>query len=95
MKTGAILIQEERWRQMAQEGWTAEHDDGHQHGELAFAGASYALPFQLPAGEVPGFWPFEKESYKPTPNDRVRELTKAGALIAAEIDRLQRLTPNT
>jgi hypothetical protein len=26
-----------------------------------------------------------------TPNDRIRELKKAGALIAAEIDRLQRL----
>ena len=27
---------------------------------------------------------------KPTPDDRIRELTKAGALIAAEIDRLLR-----
>jgi len=26
--------------------------------------------------------------WKPTPDDRVRELVKAGALIAAEIDRL-------
>jgi hypothetical protein len=28
--------------------------------------------------------------WKPTPSDRIRELTKAGALIAAEIDRLKR-----
>jgi hypothetical protein len=36
-----------------------------------------------------GFWPWSKHWWKPTPNDRVRELVKAGALIAAEIDRLQ------
>lgn len=29
---------------------------------------------------------------KPTPDDRVHELVKAGALIAAEIDRLQNIT---
>ncbi len=39
--------------------------------------------------EVPNFWPWDMASWKPTPNDRIRELTKAGALIAAEIDRLQ------
>jgi len=39
---------------------------------------------------VPCDWPWEPQSWKPTPNDRVRELVKAGALIAAEIDRLQR-----
>lgn len=42
------------------------------------------------------FWPWEKDGFKrsmigPTPHeDRIRELTKAGALIAAEIDRLHR-----
>ena len=43
-------------------------------------GVTYAV---LP----PSFWPAILE-WKPTPDDRVRELTKAGALIAAEIDRL-------
>ncbi|MCP4638875.1 MAG: hypothetical protein GY851_00505 [bacterium] len=38
-------------------------------------------------GEIP--WPWEEEWYKPE-GGRIRELTKAGALIAAEIDRLQR-----
>jgi len=37
---------------------------------------------------VPPIWPWEKSWWKPTPNDRVKELVKAGALIAAEIDRL-------
>lgn len=35
-------------------------------------------------------WPWEHRWYKPTPEDRVRELTKAGALIAAAIDDLLR-----
>ena len=33
-------------------------------------------------------WPFDDEWFKPS-IDPVRQLTKAGALIAAEIDRLQ------
>jgi hypothetical protein len=33
----------ERLRQIAEEGWTAEHDDVHVRGELASAGALYAL----------------------------------------------------
>lgn len=37
----------------------------------------------------PEGWPWEREAYKPTPDDRIRELVKAGALIAAEIDRLR------
>lgn len=35
-------------------------------------------------------WPWEARFWKPCPDDRARELVKAGALIAAEIDRLQR-----
>lgn len=36
-------------------------------------------------------WPWDKSWWKPTPDRRIRELQKAGALIAAEIDRLNRL----
>lgn len=37
------------------------------------------------------FWPYTwaEKWWKPSPGDRIRELEKAGALIAAEIDRLQ------
>jgi hypothetical protein len=35
-------------------------------------------------------WPFYCVQFKPSPDNRIRELEKAGALIAAEIDRLQR-----
>ena len=33
-------------------------------------------------------WPFDPMWWRPSPEDRVKELVKAGALIAAEIDRL-------
>lgn len=36
-------------------------------------------------------FPFHKDWWKPTPNDRIKELVKAGALIVAEIERLQRI----
>ena len=35
-------------------------------------------------------WPWKEAWWKPTPEDRIRELVKAGALIVAEIDRLRR-----
>ena len=37
------------------------------------------------------WWPWRNEDWKPS-NDRVVNLVKAGALIAAEIDRLERAT---
>lgn len=90
------LIAAERQRQVEQEGWTPEHDDAHRAGELAQAAAAYATPPQSPIrrsdGSFPGWlWPWDGRWWKPTPDDRVRELVKAGALIVAEIDRLQRL----
>ena len=98
MKTGIELIAEERQRQIEAEGWTAEHDAEHDQGELAAAAACYAFtPFMKdeiregykvpPTPMWPEFW--LAKYWKPTPNDRIRELQKAGALIAAEIDRLQ------
>lgn len=87
----------ERTRQQAAEGWTPEHDDEHQVGDLARAGASYAISAALAAlhaeGDtstcpVPYGWPWAQEWWKPT-NSR-RDLVKAGALILAEIERLDR-----
>lgn len=100
MKTGIELIAEERLRQIEKEGWSSEHDDRHDNSELAFAGMVYCHP-DPSANFVQKWWPFYETWYKPsglifdrknpsTYEGRIRELTKAGALIAAEIDRLQR-----
>lgn len=99
MKTGIELIAEERQRQIEKEGWTPEHDIfKHRHGQLVDAAVSYALTEEerkklshlaKADEEVPPTWPFEKEYWKPCPHDRIKELVKAGALIAAEIDRLK------
>lgn len=87
---GAALIAIERQRQIEKEQWSAAHDDDHTDSELAAAGAAYALYAQAGAGSHPApCWPWHAEWWKPT-DDPVRNLVKAGALIAAEIDRLQR-----
>ena len=38
------------------------------------------------------YWPWDMKWWKPSDEDPIRNLVKAGALIAAEIDRLQRRT---
>lgn len=100
MKTGVELIAEERKRQIEFEGFTPEHDEHYDQGELSMAGAAYAYaPFMNirvrngykvpPESLWPEYW--LAQWWKPTPEDRIRELQKAGALIAAEIDRIQHL----
>ncbi len=108
MKTGAEMIADERWRQVAEKGWTPEHDDRHEHNELAIAAACYAAhgtddvhvvtqhgalsmggkifvvgEEALPFGELVVFDSMRKKRL-------LRRLVIAGALIAAEIDRLLR-----
>lgn len=79
---GSFLIAQERQRQISEEGYDPEHDDDHEYGELAQAGAAYAI------GKKELFpW---KGAWNPS-LDPVRTMTKAGALIAAEIDRLLRI----
>ncbi|WP_018703557.1 hypothetical protein [Anaeromusa acidaminophila] len=93
---GADLITAERRRQVEKEGWSAEHDGEHEPDTLAYAALCYLLPAAVRKFELASksffewFWPFEMKYWKPTPEDRVKELVKAGALIAAEIDRIQR-----
>lgn len=98
MKTGIELIAIERQRQIDKEGWSLGHDKAnHKRDELARAGATYAMPFrfrELLKNGKPKLFPFGVTSWKPSPRPltmegRRKELIKAGALIAAEIDRLQ------
>ena len=88
----------ERVRQITAEGWTTEHDDCHLMAEMAQAAACYALSGTSgdEAIYIHGrwkdyrdlIWPFARDCWKPT--DRRRDLVKAGALILAEIERLDR-----
>ena len=94
---GAVhLIAEERSRQLTEEGYTTAHDVAeHPTGELALAAWCYldGVVEGWPADPVapPAEWPWREGkgcTWRPTPTDPVRQLTKAAALIAAEIDRL-------
>ncbi len=80
---GCDDIAAERQRQISKEGWTPDHDDEHSDGAMASAALCYIDP-EL----VLRHWPWDRKWWKPS--DRRRDLVKAGALIAAEIDRLDR-----
>ena len=84
--TGAELITIERQRQIDVEGWTPEHDDKYDHGEMWLAASCYMALDDFE--KAPELWPWSKSWWKP--KDRINNLVRAGALIAAEIDRLRR-----
>jgi len=96
-KSGVELIAEERQRQLHEEHRTTENDDLLVNGELALAGACYAeFSAAIDRDEQhrtqESYWPWHETWWKPT--TPLRDLVKAGALIAAEIDRLQRAEPD-
>ena len=92
------LVKAERLRQIAFEGYTPAHDDEHTEGQLALLAAAYAMKSRqylrrLPRRSLEGEtahrltqlldiidWPFK-------PADPIRDLTRAGALILAELER--------
>ncbi|NUR12330.1 MAG: hypothetical protein HOQ20_10885 [Bradyrhizobium sp.] len=92
-----VDVSYERDRQVHREGWTPEHDDQHTGFELARAAARYAQhagykdkvrrdiekrgPTALHAAHEAAWF---------RPKDRRRDLVRAGALILAEIERLDR-----
>ena len=86
---GIELVAQERERQIKVKGWAKEHDKHHDCGQLADLAVCYALRgywrARLPVAMIN---PFRFGVFKPEPNNRIRELTKAEALIVAEIDRL-------
>ena len=109
--TGAQRIAAERRRQIDREGYTPEHDQYHDGGELLDAAQEYlaiadfnrrypegpmtrdqALDIQDLHGFAASRWPWAREDFKPSA-DPIPNLVKAGALIAAEIDRLAALAP--
>ena len=103
MKTGIELIAEERKRQIEVEGYSAQHDSQHNASEFVYAAIAYTeaakvgvncqdigntneTEIMLRKVEMGKNYPFGWD-FKPSTN--VRDLVKAGALIAAAIDRLQ------
>jgi hypothetical protein len=105
--SGTELIAAERKRQVDEELFDAHHDHSQPEGTLTMAAICYAsiaaadpgmrVEFRSASGGP--FWPWDKHWYKPGRDDsnasRILELTKAGALIAAEIDRLEALPEAT
>lgn len=94
LSQAAADVLAERRRQIEAEGWTAEHDSEHGKGQLARAAACYAMAGSCePSDETAGIlvdlaWPWAPQWWKPA--TARRDLVKAGALILAEIERLDR-----
>lgn len=99
---GLEMIAAERRRQVDELEFDAEHDSDHKDGELALAACYYAFPerhiiddYGIKLEISPEFFfPESWDSIWAARNgdSHVRRLTKAGALIAAEIDRIMRKT---
>lgn len=94
--TGVELIRAERTRMILEEGYAETADDGQGHDlylqALAYLdyvaarlGNPYATPDQFP---VPETWPGRAVDWAPDQTDMTQNLIKAGALIAASLDRL-------
>ncbi len=95
MSKAVIDVIDERRRQVQQEGWDESHDDQHLTGEMATAAACYAMSPEERDGRLEvgttvleNYWSWDWSWWKPT--DRRRDLVKAGALVLAEIERLDR-----
>lgn len=86
---GCVDIVRARTKQIRRKGYTFEHDAGHRKGELINAAIVYAMSAggateMEQAAAI--WWPFP-EPFKPS-KDKTEDLADAGALLAAEIDRL-------
>lgn len=101
---GIERIAAERHRQIEELGYTPEHDAHHMEGDMGYVAACLAAPSTIYLFKVenqdtaersrglvhwvepwPSGWPRKQITNRA---DRIRELEKAGAVIAAEIDRL-------
>ena len=93
-KTGIELIAEEQQRVREQEGFTLESDKQYKNNELVKGAISYLRTpmynVHIQTGQLaPMEFPFKQEWWKPSPDDRIKELIKAGQMIASEIDKLR------
>ncbi|WP_281932153.1 hypothetical protein [Roseibium album] len=99
------FIAMERLRQRFALEFSDEHDDAYTGNQLALAAAAYLVHgtaaerkkgVAIPSGSdfdvrtIPEIWPRDWEPVWFKPTDRRRNLVKAGALIIAEIERIDR-----
>lgn len=89
LNSAARDVVAERQRQVSAEGYSLFRDDLYVKGELAEAASTYARLAGKP-GSMSSAWPWGQATFKPSA-DRRRDLVKAGALILAEIERLDRV----
>ena len=87
-QTGIDAIAAERRRQIDEEGFTPESDAMYAYGQIGYAASCYARYAGLRMHHPPKEWPWFSTRWKP--KSRREDLVRAGALIAAEIDRLDR-----
>lgn len=87
MKTGIELITEERQEQIKKHGFNSDHDRQFINGELLEA-AMYAIT-ESDEYSQPGLFDDFEMNIELHRHDDLRNLIVAGALIAAEIDRIQ------
>lgn len=79
----------ERQRQITAEGFTHEHDDMYNDGQLLKAAACYLLKAAgLASLRFMFFWPWDRKWFKG--DDKKRCIEKAFALIVADMDRRHR-----
>lgn len=73
-------------------GFSEQRDDAYQADDLAYAAVTYITPAEgrCDAGGGPDSWPWDASHWKPSPDDRKKELTKGIALALCELDRLIR-----
>ncbi|WP_324022834.1 hypothetical protein RFF38_00260 [Pasteurella multocida] len=86
---GVTLIASERQHQQSEKGFTLNSDTQYTNDELVRAAMCY-MQAQSRHAIMPGLWSWGKNYWNP--KDRKQNLIRAGALIAAEIDRLHNTT---
>jgi hypothetical protein len=92
MKDALAMIVNERLRQIAYEGYTSAHDDEHTEGQLALLASAYALSSRGHSHRESGIYQVVRQGVKALewdfkPTDPISDLTRAGALILAELER--------
>lgn len=84
-------VAHERRRQVAEKGYSTEQDNGYLRDELVIAGIALALSSIGSVTAAESFWPHGWRERDWFDRDRRAELVKAGAMIVAEIERIDRL----